>query len=612
MLKLVKRSSWANLKKSNISYDLNLSRQQRFIVKKSQSVYFDKKDTRQSYKRFALKKVDKKRVEYLKARLNRILREDKDKETTEEFTSLRDNSSVIKSSFISNKSPYRRAAEDTSIGMTTEPINIEMTEDLEDKSNITKYYDYANENTIEISMNDSSYIGYDTSKSFSRYPKRAYNVNHHNFETGEYMVDGSQKNASSISSILGSNMNKYQANDFRQRMEDVKNKMQIQENSNYDSIKEPMIHESVKEEDELDSEATPTPIAKVKNRMGSVISITETPKSFNNIPFISLKKEQSEKTVLDERPKYRSKLVKQPSITSNNANKIQVITPQSKNRLTAAHTPQQRLRGGTLMNKKKALFSIISRSTTMSKDPKVTTNSITGKKQINQYVILDSIGKGSFAEVKKWFDINTNTKYAMKIIKISKLSKLASPNNITGGVDSLITEIAVMKKLKHKNVIRLKEVIWDQERERLWIVMEYLKQGSVQKMIEKHSLEEETIRKYFRQLIEGLEYWHNVAQIAHRDIKPENLLVDDNGDLKITDFGVSTIIENGNDTITNTAGSNYFFSPEEWKGKKFNATKTDIWACAVTLYSILYRKYPFTGKISFSNMFRNYISRALQ
>ena len=47
----------------------------------------------------------------------------------------------------------------------------------------------------------------------------------------------------------------------------------------------------------------------------------------------------------------------------------------------------------------------------------------------------------------------------MKIIKISKLSKLASPNNITGGVDSLITEIAVMKKLKHKNVIRLKEVI---------------------------------------------------------------------------------------------------------------------------------------------------------
>lgn len=105
-----------------------------------------------------------------------------------------------------------------------------------------------------------------------------------------------------------------------------------------------------------------------------------------------------------------------------------------------------------------------------------------------------------------------------------------------------------------------------------------MKRGSVQKMVESRKLDEETIRKYFRQLIDGLEYCHKVAQVVHRDIKPENLLIDDNGDLKITDFGVSSLIENGNDQITNTAGSNYFFSPEECKCTKFNGMKTDIWA----------------------------------
>lgn len=72
--------------------------------------------------------------------------------------------------------------------------------------------------------------------------------------------------------------------------------------------------------------------------------------------------------------------------------------------------------------------------------------------------------------------------------------------------------------------------------------------------------------------------------MIHRDIKPENLLLDDNDRVKIADFGVSFIMENGSDEIQNTAGSNYYFAPEVCQGTSFKGRKSDIWAVGVTLY----------------------------
>ena len=73
------------------------------------------------------------------------------------------------------------------------------------------------------------------------------------------------------------------------------------------------------------------------------------------------------------------RLIKNQSTSSSHVNKIQVITPQNRNNTSYAQTPQQRLKGGNLMNKREKFFGMLSRSTTMSRDPKVTTNSITGK-----------------------------------------------------------------------------------------------------------------------------------------------------------------------------------------------------------------------------------------
>lgn len=83
-------------------------------------------------------------------------------------------------------------------------------------------------------------------------------------------------------------------------------------------------------------------------------------------------------------------------------------------------------------------------------------------------------------------------------------------------------------------------------------------------------LSEEKSMKYFRDLILGLDYLHNHAGVIHRDIKPENLLIDEADNLKISDFGVSKIMQdNKDDHLSSNAGTKFFLPPEAFKGKIF-------------------------------------------
>jgi serine/threonine protein kinase len=102
-------------------------------------------------------------------------------------------------------------------------------------------------------------------------------------------------------------------------------------------------------------------------------------------------------------------------------------------------------------------------------------------------------------------------------------------------------------------------------------------------------LTEEKIRKYFRHLISAIQYCHENAKIIHRDIKPENLLLDDEDNVKLSDFGVSFMMENGSDEIQTSAGSYYYTSPEACLGALYKGKKSDIWACGVTLYYMIFK-----------------------
>lgn len=102
---------------------------------------------------------------------------------------------------------------------------------------------------------------------------------------------------------------------------------------------------------------------------------------------------------------------------------------------------------------------------------------------------------------------------------------------------------------------------------------------------------------------------HNYAEIIHRDIKPENLLVGEDDVLRISDFGISKIMEEGDDKLENNAGTQYYQPPEAWEGivyctysrylwvigKSFRGKPTDVWAAGGTLYYFLVGKPPFQG-----------------
>jgi len=158
-------------------------------------------------------------------------------------------------------------------------------------------------------------------------------------------------------------------------------------------------------------------------------------------------------------------------------------------------------------------------------------------------------------------------------------------------------EISIMKKLHHKNVIKLHEIINDEDEDQLFMVLEYAEGGPVMKKnLENGPLPEATAKKYFVDVISGLEYLHQQG-VIHRDIKPENLLLTAEGTVKITDFGVSYVYSDGDNILKNTAGSPAFLAPELCAaGTLPRGEPVDIWALGITLYCFIFGRVPFMAE----------------
>lgn len=137
------------------------------------------------------------------------------------------------------------------------------------------------------------------------------------------------------------------------------------------------------------------------------------------------------------------------------------------------------------------------------------------------------------------------------------------------------------------------EIIDDPNLDKLYIITELIRNGNLAERMAKAPLKVDEARIYFRELISSVEYCHDFATVMHRDIKPENILIDENNHLKLADFGVSQMIENGDDTLTTKAGTSFYFAPELCKGIKFQGKPADIWACGVVLYKMITNKKPY-------------------
>jgi serine/threonine protein kinase len=160
---------------------------------------------------------------------------------------------------------------------------------------------------------------------------------------------------------------------------------------------------------------------------------------------------------------------------------------------------------------------------------------------------------------------------------------------------ALQREVAVMKRLRHKNIVPLYEAIDDPHEQALYLVMKYVEKGPIVHLDATWScppLDIDYVRCITRQTASGVAYLHK-HHIAHRDIKPDNILLGADGVVYLSDFGVSQIFEN-DDRVTNSDGTPAYAAPEIVRGTEgYSAMKADIWALGVTVYTLTFGCAPF-------------------
>ena len=221
----------------------------------------------------------------------------------------------------------------------------------------------------------------------------------------------------------------------------------------------------------------------------------------------------------------------------------------------------------------------------VSDEINVTSNSnAQNKKIIEDYIIKDTIGKGTFSVVKLGEHIKTKKKVAIKILDKEKIK---SKEDLT----RIKREIKILSILDHPNIIKTYKI--SETPKKYYIIMEYCEGGELfDYIVEKERLDEFESSIFFYQLINALDYIHSKG-VAHRDLKPENLLLSQNKNIKIIDFGLSNFFETGVGGLATPCGSPSYASPEIIKGEVYDGFKIDIWASGIILFAMLCGYLPF-------------------
>ena len=213
----------------------------------------------------------------------------------------------------------------------------------------------------------------------------------------------------------------------------------------------------------------------------------------------------------------------------------------------------------------------------------------------------DKIGSGAFGDV--YLAINKLDKKEFALKHICK--KRVLENNCSLSI--IYQEIEIQLNLDHPNIIRLYS--YYEDKENIFLILEYLNNGTLfSKIRKKKKLSEEESFNYFIQILNAINFLHE-NNYLHRDIKPENILLDNNNNVKLCDFGWCVNLKN-NETRKTFCGTFEYMAPEIVYEENYN-TSVDIWALGILLYEMLHGYSPFRaknnlrGEDEYKDIFRN-------
>ena len=218
-----------------------------------------------------------------------------------------------------------------------------------------------------------------------------------------------------------------------------------------------------------------------------------------------------------------------------------------------------------------------------------------------RYQVGEIIGRGGMADVFEGVDLRLGRKIAIKLLK----SDLANEENFES---RFAQEAQASAKMAHPTIVRIydagEEITTDSNgnvKKTPFIVMEYVKGKLLRDLMHERKLELSEAVGYAKGVLTALEYSHK-AGIIHRDIKASNIMVTEEGQVKVMDFGIARAISDSSATQAHTSGivgTAQYFSPEQARGEAVDA-RTDLYSTGVVLYEMLAGRPPFKGDTAVS------------